>query len=139
MVKNIFIIKKYLSNELTKYLGKGYSVTNLKYMRTFYKVYPSYEEINEKLSWTHYYELMIIKDIDKRKLYEKECVNSNWSIKELQRQLNTSLFERLLLSDGDANKEKVLELAKKEPKPLLEKDLEQKLIRHIEDFLLKLG
>ena len=155
-------VLKGLSNELTKYLGKGYSVTNLKYMRTFYKVYPNYDEINEKLSWTHYCELMIIKDVDKRNFYEKECINSNWSVKELQRQLDTSLFERLLLSDGKANKEKILELSKegqvlnkpsdivkqpyvfeflgvKEPKPLLEKDLEYKLIRHIEDFLLELG
>lgn len=155
-------VLKGLSDELTKYLGKGYSVTNLKYMRTFYKVYPNYDEINEKLSWTHYCELMIIKDNDKRHFYEKECINSNWSVKELQRQLDTSLFERLLLSDGKANKQKVLELSKegqilskpsdivkqpyvfeflgiKEPKPLLEKDLEYKLIRHIEDFLLELG
>lgn len=155
-------VLKGLSDELTKYLGKGYSVTNLKYMRTFYKAYPNYDKINKKLSWTHYCELMIIKDIDKRNFYEKECINSNWSVKELQRQLDTSLFERLLLSDGKANKEKMLELSKegqvlnkpsdiikqpyvfeflgvKEPKPLLEKDLEYKLIRHIEDFLLELG
>ena len=155
-------VLKRLSDELTKYLGKGYSVSNLKYMRTFYKAYPTFAEINEKLSWSHYCELMIIKDKDKRNFYEKECINSNWSVRELQRQLDTSLFERLLLSDGKANKEKVLELSKegqtlnkpsdlvkqpyvfeflgvKEPKPLLEKDLEYKLIRHIEDFLLELG
>lgn len=131
-------------------------------MRTFYKTYPNYDELNEKLSWSHYCELMIIKDKDKRNFYEKECINSNWSFQELQRQLETSLYERLLLSDGKANKEKVLELSKsgqllnkpsdiikqpyvfeflgiKEPKPLLEKDLEYKLIKHIEDFLLELG
>lgn len=155
-------VLKGLSNELTKYLGKGYSLTNLKYMRTFYKTYPNYNEISEKLSWTHYCELMIIKDNDKRNFYEKECINSNWSVRELQRQLETSLFERLILSDGKVNKEKVLELSKdgiilnkpsdivkqpyvfeflglKEPKPILEKDLECKLIKHIEDFLLELG
>lgn len=155
-------VLKGLSDELTKYLGKGYSVSNLKYMRVFYKAYSNFDEINEKLSWSHYIELMIIKDKDKRNFYEKECINSNWSVRELQRQLDTSLFERLLLSDGKANKEKVLELSKegqtlnkpgdivkqpyvfeflgvKEPKPLLEKDLEYKLIRHIEDFLLELG
>ncbi len=153
-------ILKGLSAELTKYLGKGYSVTNLKYMRMFFKAYPNYNELNEKLSWSHYCELMIIKDDAKRNFYEKECINSNWSVR--QRQLDTSLFERLLLSDGKNNKKKVLELAKKgqtvnkpsdiikqpyvfeflgikEPKPLLEKDLEYKLIRHIEDFLLELG
>lgn len=155
-------VLKGLSNELTKYLGKGYSVSNLKYMRVFYKAYPNLEDLNDKLSWSHYLELMIIEDKDKRNFYEKECINENWSVRELRRQLDTSLFERLLLSDGKSNKNKVLELSKsgqiiskpsdiikqpyvfeflgfKENKPLLEKDLEQKLIRHIEDFLLELG
>ena len=131
-------------------------------MRWFYNVYPDYNMINESLSWSQYVELITIKDDAKRNFYEKECINSNWSVRELQRQLDTSLFERLLLSDGKNNKKKVLELSKegqilnkpsdiikepyvfeflgiKEPKPLLEKDLEYKLIRHIEDFLLELG
>ena len=155
-------VLKGLSDELTKYLGKGYSVSNLKYMRMFYKAYPNFNEISSNLSWSHYLELMIIEDKDKRNFYEKECINSNWSVRELKRQLNTSLFERLLLSDGKTNKEKVYELSTKgqelnkpsdvikqpyvfeflgikEQKPLLEKDLEYKLIRHIEDFLLELG
>ena len=155
-------VLKGLSDELTKYLGKGYSVSNLKYMRMFYKAYPNFNEISSNLSWSHYLELMIIEDRDKRNFYEKECINSNWSVRELRRQLDTSLFERLLLSDGKVNKEKVYELSKKgqelnkpsdvikqpyvfeflgikEQKPLLEKDLEYKLIRHIEDFLLELG
>lgn len=155
-------VLKGLSNDLTKFLGKGYSYTNLKYMRIFYKTYPDFEEISTELSWTHYNELIIIKDDTKRKFYEKECINSHWSVRELKRQLNTSLYERLLLSDGKTNKEKVLELSKKgqliskpsdlikepyvfeflgikEQKPLLEKDLEYKLIKHIEDFLLELG
>lgn len=114
------------------------------------------------MGWSHYCELISIKEENKRLFYEKESVNSKWSVRELQRQINTSLFERLLLSDGKANKEKVLQLAKegqilntpedmiKEPyvfeflgipehKPLLEKDLEYKLIKHIEKFLLELG
>ena len=155
-------VLKGLSKELTKLLGKGYSYTNLTYMRWFYNTYHDYNKISESLSWSHYIELITIKDDDKRNFYEKECINSNWSVRELQRQLDTSLFERLLLSDGKANKQKVLELSKegqilskpsdivkqpyvfeflgvKEPKPLLEKDLEYKLIRHIEDFLLELG
>ena len=155
-------VLKRLSNDLTKFLGKGYSYTNLKYMRIFYKTYPEFEKINPELSWTHYNELIIIKDDAKRKFYEKECINSHWSVRELQRQLDTSLYERLLLSDGKPNKEKVLELSKKgqilakprdlikepyvfeflgikEQKPLLEKDLECRLIKHIEDFLLELG
>lgn len=155
-------VLKGLSDELTKYLGKGYSVSNLKYMRMFYKAYPNFNEISSNLSWSHYLELMIIEDRDKRNFYEKECINSNWSVRELRRQLDTSLFERLLLSNGKTNKEKVYELSTKgqelnkpsdvikqpyvfeflgikEQKPLLEKDLEYKLIRHIEDFLLELG
>jgi len=155
-------VLKGLSNELTKLLGKGYSLTNLTYMRWFYNVYPDYNKINENLSWSHYVELITIKDENKRNFYEKECINSHWSVRELQRQLSTSLFERLLLSDGKINKEKVLELSKKgqilskpsdimkqpyvfeflgikEQKPMLEKELEYKLIRHIEDFLLELG
>ena len=155
-------VLKELSKELTKLLGKGYSLTNLTYMRWFYNVYPDYNMINESLSWSHYVELITIKDDAKRNFYEKECISSNWSVRELQRQLDTSLFERLLLSDGKNNKKKMLELSKKgqivnkpsdiikqpyvfeflgikEQKPLLEKDLEYKLIRHIEDFLLELG
>ena len=105
---------------------------------------------------------MIIESKDKRSFYEKEIINSNWSVRELKRQINSSLYERLLLSEGKPNKEKVLSLSKKgqellkpediikspyvfeflgipENKPLMEKDLERKLIRHIEDFLLELG
>ena len=131
-------------------------------MRMFYKAYPEFEKLSNRITWSHYLELMIITDIDKRNFYEKECINSNWSVRELQRQLDTSLFERLLLSDGKNNKEKVLELSQKgqelnkpsdiikqpyvfeflgikENKPILEKDLEYKLIKHIEDFLLELG
>ena len=155
-------VLKGLSDELTKYLGKGYSVSNLKYMRMFYKAYPNFDKISFSLSWSHYLELMIIEDQDKRNFYEKECISSNWSVRELRRQLDTSLFERLLLSNEKVNKKKVYELSKKgqelnkpsdvikqpyvfeflgikEQKPLLEKDLEYKLIRHIEDFLLELG
>ena len=59
-------VLKGLSDELTKYLGKGYSVSNLKYMRMFYKAYPNFNEISSNLSWSHYLELMIIEDKDKR-------------------------------------------------------------------------
>lgn len=151
-----------LSKELTKLLGKGYSYTNLTYMRWFYNEYRSFDMINDRLSWSHYVELITIKDVNKRRFYETECINSNWSVRELQRQLKTSLYERLLLSDGKANKQKVLSLSKKghilnkpedlikqpyvfeflglkEQKPLLEKDLESRLIKHIEEFLLELG
>jgi predicted nuclease of restriction endonuclease-like (RecB) superfamily len=146
-----------LSKQLTKELGKGFSRSNLFNMRKFFIEYPSVQALSGQLNWSHICELLIIEDKDKRKFYEKEIVNSNWSIRELKRQLNSSLYERLLLSEGKPNKEKVLNLAKKgqeltkaediikspyvfeflgvpENKPLLEKDLESKLIRHIEEF-----
>ena len=155
-------IMKELSKELRKILGSGFSVSNLFNMRKLYITYPKFQTVSGKLSWSHYCELLSIENVDERNFYEKECINSNWSVRELKRQLETSLFERLLLSEGKKNKEKVYELSKigqtlntpldvlkepyvfeflgvKENKPILEKDLEQKLVKHIEEFLLELG
>lgn len=151
-----------LSKLLTQQIGKGFSRSNLFNMRKFYLTYPTVQTLSGQLSWSHICELLIIDDEHKRSFYEIEAVNSAWSVRELKRQLNSSLYERILLSKGKANKEKVLALAKKgqeiisvddiikdpyvfeflgltENKPLLEKDLELKLIRHIEAFLLELG
>ena len=155
-------IMKELSKELRKILGSGFSVSNLFNMRKLYITYPKFQTVSGKLSWSHYCELLSIENADERNFYEKECINSNWSVRELKRQLETSLFERLLLSEGKNNKKKVYELSKtgqtlnspedvlkepyvfeflgvKENKPILEKDLEQKLVKHIEEFLLELG
>ena len=151
-----------LSKRLTRELGRGFSRSNLQNMRSFYLTYPICQTLSGKLSWSHYIELLSVSDKDARSFYEQECLNSRWSVKELNRQIGTSLFERLLLSDGNANKETVLALARqgnvlsepqdilkqpfvfeflgvREEKPILEKDLESKLIRHLEDFLLELG
>lgn len=151
-----------LSKILTKEIGRGFSRANLFNMRKFYLEYPSVQSLTGHVSWTHICELLIIEDKDKRSFYEKEIVNASWSVRELKRQLDSSLYERLLLSKGKVNKEKVIELAQKgqemlkpedllkdpyvfeflgipENKPLLERDLEANLIRHIEDFLLELG
>lgn len=151
-----------LSKQLTNEIGKGFSRSNLFNMRKFYIEYPNVQSLTGHLTWTHICELLIIEDKDKRSFYEKETVNISWSIRELKRQINSSLYERLLLSKGKDNKKKVLELAQKgqelnnaedilknpyvfeflgipENKSILEKDLEAKLIRHIEEFLLELG
>lgn len=153
---------KQLSKELTKEFGRGFSVSNLQFMRRFYLEYQIQQTVSVKLSWSHYCELLSISDIDKRSFYEKESINSNWSVRELKRQLNTSLYERLLLSKGDINKQEVLNLASKgmelskpsdmikdpyvfeflglpENKPVMESDLEKALIEQIEKFLLELG
>ena len=151
-----------LSKRLTKEYGKGFSRSNLQNMRNFYLSYPICQTLSGKLSWSHYCELLSISDEQKRSFYEKETINANWSVRELKRQIKTSLFERLLLSSGNENKEKVLELALKgneinkasdvvkdpyvfeflglpEEKPIMESDLEKALIAHIEKFLLELG
>lgn len=74
--------------------------------------YSNVQTVSGHLSWSHYCELLWLEDADKRSFYEKESINSKWSVRELQRQINSSLFERLLLSDGNANKETVLKLSK---------------------------
>ena len=102
-----------LSRALTKELGKGFSRSNVYNMRQFYLSYPIFQTVSGKLSWSHYCELLSISDKEKRSFYEKEAVNSGWSVRELRRQMESSLFERLLLSRGDANKEQVLALAEK--------------------------
>ena len=151
-----------LSKVLTKELGKGFSRSNLQNMRLLYLNYPICQTLSGKLSWSHYCELLSISDPGKRSFYEKETINSGWSIRELKRQISTSLYERLLLSEGKTNKERVLTLAEKgiemsnpldiikdpyvfeflgvpENKPMLESDLEKALVTQIEKFLLELG
>ena len=151
-----------VSKELTKEFGKGFSVSNIQFMRRFYQTYQIQQTVSVKLSWSHYCELLSISDPVKRSFYEKEAVNSSWSVRELKRQIESSLFERLLLSRGDANKEQVLALALKgneitkpsdiirdpyvfeflglpEDKPMMESDLERALVFQIERFLLELG
>jgi predicted nuclease of restriction endonuclease-like (RecB) superfamily len=153
---------KELSKVLTEEFGKGFSVSNLQFMRRFYQNYQIQQTLSVKLSWSHYCELLLISEDDKRSFYEKECINAGWSVRELKRQMETSLYERLLLSSGTENKERVLELALNgneitkpsdiikdpyvfeflgipEDKPLLESDLEKALVEHIEKFLLELG
>jgi len=100
-----------LSKRLSQELGKGFSRSNIKNMRALFLRYQKSQTLSGKLSWSHYCELLSISDDFARSFYEKEATNSKWSVRELKRQIATSLFERLLLSEGDANKEKVLQLA----------------------------
>ena len=150
---------KQLSKALTAEFGKGFSRSNLQNMRLFYLNFQICQTVSGKLSWSHYCELLSISDENKRNFYEKEAINSNWSVREMKRQINTSLYERLLLSKGDLNKEQVLALATNgveisdpadiikdpyvfeflgipEDKPVMESDLEKALVEQIEKFLL---
>jgi len=151
-----------LSKVLTDELGKGFSRPNLINMKKLYDNYPGGQTLSDHLSWSHYCELLSVEDIDARGFYEKECLNSRWSVRELRRQIESALFQRLLLSDGTLNKQKVMELARKgqiiekpedvvkdpyvleflglpDNKPIKERELEKKLVERIEDFLLELG
>lgn len=151
-----------LSKELTKEIGRGFSRSNLFNMRKFYIEYPDVQTLSGQLTWSHICELLTIEDGQKKKFYERETINSSWSVRELKRQIDSSLYERLLLSKGKDNKGHVIELSKKgqqiikpedivkdpyvfeflgipEHKPIFEKELEKRLVRHIEDFLLELG
>ncbi|MDR1895475.1 MAG: PDDEXK nuclease domain-containing protein [Prevotellaceae bacterium] len=179
-------VLKELSEQLTKDFGRGFSETNLKQMRSFYLIY-SKNQIRQtmsdelqnpdngymqrsattsrksiphfRLSWSHYVRLMRIENVDERKFYEIESVNNNWSLRELQRQFDSALYERLALS---RDKEKIKELsikghvlerpqdAIKDPFVLefldlpelavfSETELEQQIINKLEHFLLELG
>ena len=89
---------KRLSRELTETYGKGFSRSNLQNMRLLYLDYPICQTLSGKLSWSHYCELLSISDPDKRRFYERECIEAGWSVRELKRQISTSLYERLIQS-----------------------------------------
>lgn len=148
-----------LSQKLTNEFGKGFSSRNLRTMRKFYLIYPIWKTVSSKLSWSHYLELIKIDDEQKRKFYLNECINSKWSVRELQRQRDSLLYERLTIS---VDKEKILELSEKgqilktskdlvkdpfvlefldikENTDYLESDLEKNIIEHLKEFLLELG
>jgi predicted nuclease of restriction endonuclease-like (RecB) superfamily len=148
-----------LSGDLLINLGKGFSRSNLIYMRLFYLEFPISEKASHLLSWSHYIELLKISDKLERSFYLQQTILENWSIPELKRQKKSSLFLRLAASK---DKEGILKLAEQgqiiekptdlirdpyvleflkipEPYQLSETDLETRLIDHLQHFLLELG
>ena len=148
-----------LSRKLKTEFGKGFSVRNLRYMRTFYATFKNRQTLSAKLSWSHYTLLMRVDNEQAREFYIKEVESENWSVRELDRQINSLLFERLALS---RDKEEVRALAEhghiltsprdaiKDPYVLeflglheqaayTEKELETMLIDNLQGFLLELG
>lgn len=144
-----------LSEKLTNEFGKGFSKRNLERMRKFYICFPIATTVSSQLSWSHYLEIIKIEEEQKRNFYIKETINSRWSVRELQRQRDSLLYERLTLS---ADKEKILELSEKgqilktskdlvkdpfvlefldikENTDYLESDLEKNIIEHLKEFL----
>lgn len=150
---------KYLSEKLTAEFGTGFTERNLRNMRQFYQAYPIRHTVCTELSWSHYRILMRISDDNRRAWYTEECAKSGWSVRQLERQINTMFYERLLSSkEKDAV---AAEIQTTEPKPeyekiirdpyvlefldlpenphFYEKDLEQAIIDHLQKFLLELG
>ena len=150
---------KYLSEELQPEFGSGFSYRNLNWYRQFYRTFPIVSALRSQLSWSHYRTLLRLDDEDKREYYIAETVKNNWSVRQMERQINSQLYERLLLSN---DKESVLAVARNEKLPskpeeiikdpmileflglrresaYYEKDLEQAIITHLQDFLLELG
>ncbi len=148
-----------LSARLSKDFGKGFSRQNLQNMRQFYLVFENCQTLSSKLSWSHYVLLMRVENERARNYYCKEAESEQWSVRELDRQINSMFFERLAIS---RNKSKVKALAEKghiinspedaikdpyileflgwpEHKSFSEKELETVLIDNLQEFLLELG
>ena len=153
-----YLIKR-LAQEIEPEYGSGFGERQLKFCRQFYKTYPNGNALRSQLNWSQYRMLIQISDPDKREYYELEAVNEGWTGRQLERQINSMLYERLLLSN---DKESVLAVARKERTPetpqeiikdpmvleflglerkatYYEKDLESAIISHIADFLLEMG
>ena len=144
---------------MTRDFGKGFTIANLKNMRQFYLTFPNGYAMRSELSWTHYRLLMRVENENAREFYMQEAVKSQWSTRQLERQINSFFYERLLSSK---NKEQVAQEIQtlepmKKPEDVIrdpyvleflgltpnddfyESDLEQALITHLQKFLLELG
>ncbi len=148
-----------LSKQLTNDFGKGFTASNLRNMRQFYLTFPNCYALRSNLSWTHYRMLMRVENEEARNFYLEECVKSNWSTRQLERQINSFFYERLLSShDKESVSNEILALEpSKKPEDVIrdpyvleflgikqnsdfyEKDLEQALIGDLQNFLLELG
>jgi predicted nuclease of restriction endonuclease-like (RecB) superfamily len=150
-----------LSDRLTADYGRGFDESNLRNMRMFYLRYQKRDALRPELSWTHYRILMRVEKESAREFYLQECVEGNWSTRQLERQINSLYFERILMSskqgrplvkkEADDKKEVmqaeqiikdpyVLEFLNMNPNiSFYEKEIEQALIDKLQGFLLELG
>ena len=150
---------KQLSKKLTKKHGKGFTETNLKYMRQFYQIFEKSHALRDQLSWTHYRLLLKVENEQARQFYLQEAIDCNWSTRSLERQINNFYYERMLMSQNNevVKQEATEKTNKQEPKDLIkdpyvleflglkdntdfrESELEQAIIDKLHDFLLELG
>ncbi len=150
---------KNLAKELEPEFGSGFGKRQLDYSKKFYLEFPIVHTLSAQLNWSQYKWLLDIADKDKREYYILETINNCWTARQMKRQINSMLYERLLLSN---DKESVLAMARKEKKPekpqeivkdpmvleflglekkahYYESDLETELINHLQEFILELG
>lgn len=155
---------KNISDRLSKEFGKGFDASNLRYMRQFYMAFPNCDALSRNLTWTHYKKIIKVTNPLAREYYAREAAEGNWSTRQLERQIATQYYERLLATHRDQAevstiiKENlpakpevfdpltlvhdpfILEFLDVKPDPaLLESELESAIISHIEQFLLELG
>lgn len=151
-------ILEYISKRLTSEFGKGFTIANLKNMRQFYRMFPIGYTLCSQLSWSHYRLIMRVENEKARNFYIDECAKAGWSVRQLERQINTFYYERLLASKEKENITNEIRMSEnneiknivKDPYVLeflglegrscfYEKDLEQAIIDHLQKFLLELG
>ena len=154
---------KYLIKNLSKKLepeyGTGFSVRQLELTRQFYRTFPIANAVRSQLNWTQYRLLIRMEDGDKREYYIAETIKNSWNSRQLERQINSHLYERLLLSNdkervlavanGEQQPEKATEIIKdpiyleflglKRESSYYEKDVERAIITNMQEFLLELG
>ena len=152
---------QFLSERLTVEFGNGFTVPNLRNMRQFYQTFPIRYAVRSELTWTHYRMLMRVDEPNRREFYLNECVESGWTSRQLERQINSFFYERLLATQKEHRAEIEGEIFKTEPKtdqdyilkdPYIlefldlkenvkysESELEQGLIDKLQEFLLELG
>jgi predicted nuclease of restriction endonuclease-like (RecB) superfamily len=148
-----------LSKDLTLMYGKGFGRSNLLYMRKLYQCFPISGTLSHLLTWSHYYEILKADNPLEIGFYSKQCEHERWSVRELKRQMKSSLFERLALSK---DKEGILKLSKEghivetmedllkdtfvleflnipEHKQFFESDIEEKIISNLQQFIMEIG
>ncbi len=152
-------LTRHVADQLEPEFGSGFSKRQVELFRQFYRTFPIANAVRSQLGWTHYKMLIRLNNDDQREFYLAETIKNNWTTRQLERQIHSSLWERLLISNDKAS---VLAVARNEKQPseaaeiikdpmyleflglnreasYYEKDLEQAIITHLHDFLLELG
>ena len=146
-----------IAAKLTAEFGPGYTRSNLRTMRQFYLMFPICHAVSGKLTWTHYRTLITVENEAARQYYFEEAIKSKWSVRDLQRQISTQFYQRLIANHSDLStagklvkrgkmeardivrSPAILEFAGISPAEYKEKDLQEGLVKHLSKFMLELG